>query len=342
MSAASDRPSARWPLVLAFSLVYLSWGTTYLAIKVGVRDLPPGLFGGVRYIVAGMLLLSFLGLRREPLAVPRREWGWLTLSSLFLMVGGNGLINLAETTVDSGVASVLAATTPLWLALLETIWPWGEKLSGRGWLGVFLGLGGVLVLLAPRLDSPARFLQESGPLLVLASAACWAAGSFILRHQRRSSPPLATAAYQMILGGSALSLVGLAAGEGGQLSPEHFTSEAVFAFFYLLIVGSLIGFVAYTWLLARVSATLAGTYAYVNPVVAILVAGLLGREEITGGIIGGMLIILAGVALVRVGGTTGRPEPTQQPLASGPDEEVANRAREPYPTKTLGLGRAPH
>ncbi len=316
MNATTHHP-ARWPLLLAFALVYVSWGTTYLAIKIGVKDLPPALFGGVRYVLAGLLLLAFLVWRRDPLRLPRREWFWVTLSSLFLFVGGNGLINLAEKSVDSGVASILVATTPVWLALLETVWPWGERLTGRGWLGVLLGMGGVLVLLAPRLHEPALFLRDTGPLLVIGSASCWAVGSFILRHQRRSGPPLATASYQMLVGGVALSLIGVVVGEVGQLTPERFTPAAVFAFFYLLIVGSLVGFVAYTWLLSRVSATLAGTYAYVNPAVALLIAALLGNEEITGWILGGMVIILAGVALVRTGGG-----PPKRPTA---EAEIVDR-----------------
>lgn len=309
-SAATGHP-ARWALVLAFALVYVSWGTTYLAIKVGVKDLPPALFGGVRYVLAGLVLFAFLVWRKEALQLPRRDLFWVSVSSLFLFVGGNGLITLAEKTVDSGVASIIVATTPLWLALLETIWPWGERLSIRGWLGVLIGLGGVLVLLTPRLRDPALFLQDMGPLLVIGSAAAWAVGSFILRYQRRAGSPLTAASYQMILGGGSLTLIGLTVGELDQLTPERFTSQAVFSFFYLLVVGSLVGFVAYTWLLARVSATLAGTYAYVNPVVAILVGWLLDGERITGWIIGGMVIILLGVSLVRTGSVRLHPAATE-------------------------------
>jgi drug/metabolite transporter (DMT)-like permease len=269
--------------------------------------------------------------------LPRREWFWVTVSSLFLFVGGNGLINLAQRSVDSGVASVLVATTPLWLALLETAWPWGERLSSRGWLGVFLGLGGVLVLLTPKLREPAQFLQDVGPFLVIGSASCWAVGSFILRYQPRGSPPLTVAAYQMLLGGAMLSLIGVTFGEVQQLTPERFTPQAVGAFFYLLVVGSLVGFVAYTWLLSRVSATLAGTYAYVNPLVAILIGSLLGNEAITVWILGGMVIILAGVALVRSGGLKG------QALDSGESRTETEGRREavaPRASATAVLGLA--
>lgn len=311
--AASSQP-ARWSLIVAFALVYVSWGTTYLAIKVGVKDLPPALFGGVRYVVAGVILFAFLAWRKESLYLTRRDLFWVGVSSLFLFVGGNGLINFAEKTVDSGVASIIVATTPLWLALLETVWPWGERLSVRGWIGVLIGLGGVLVLLTPRLRDPALFLQDLGPLMVIGSASAWAVGSFILRYQRRAGSPLTAAAYQMILGGASLTAIGLAVGECEQLTPDSFTPQAIFAFAYLLVVGSLVGFVAYTWLLARVSATLAGTYAYVNPVVAILVGWLLDGERITGWIIGGMVIILVGVSLVRTGAVRLRPAARESDL----------------------------
>src|SRR5262249_2106858 len=145
-------------------------------------------------------------------------------------------------------------------------------------------------------------LGDAAPLLVLGSAFSWGLGSLLLRHRQRTGSRLTTAALQMLLGGGTLTLIGLVIGETRQLTPEHFTPAAVYAFFHLLIVGSLIGFLSYSWLLQHVSAALAGTYAYVNPLVAILIGRLLGGEEITGWIIGGMVIVLTGVFLVRSGG----------------------------------------
>src|SRR5262245_2797136 len=137
--SSPHRPAAS-AVALAFALLYLSWGTTYLAIKEGVRDLPPALFGGVRVCLAGVLLAAYPALRGEPLRLPRRELLWTGLGGLLLFVGGNGMITAAEKTVPSGVASVLVATTPLLMALLETLWPRGERLSARGWLGLLVGL----------------------------------------------------------------------------------------------------------------------------------------------------------------------------------------------------------
>lgn len=297
------RHPPRWAVPLAFTLVYLAWGTTYLAIKMGVENLPPGLFGGTRVGLAGLVLLAYTACRRESVRLPIRELVWAAVIGNVLFAGGNLLITIAEKHVASNVAAVLVATTPLWMALLETMWPWGERLTGRGWLGVLTGLGGVLLLFAPMLlQDPGQLVQVAGPPLVLCSAFCWAVGSFLLRRQRRRSSHLATAAYQMILGGAGQLVIGLLAGEAGELSRGSFTPGAVYAFFHLLIFGSLIGFVAYTWLLGHVSATQAGTYAYVNPMIAILVGWQLGGEPITAWMLGGMALILSGVALVRTGG----------------------------------------
>src|SRR5262249_25753826 len=155
---------------------------------------------------------------------------WTSVVGGFLFVGGNGLINVGEKYVPSGMASVLGATTPLWIGLLESLWPWGDRMSVRGWAGLVLGLGGVVVLLAPSTDGTAR-LPWFGPLLVLRPSFSWSVGSFALRHRRRKGSHLVGAAYQMILGGGSQTLIGLLLGEASELTPERFTPTAVFAFF---------------------------------------------------------------------------------------------------------------
>jgi drug/metabolite transporter (DMT)-like permease len=292
---------ATWAILLAFSLVYVSWGTTYLAIQRGVRDenLPPALFGGTRVCLAGLILLTYLMLRRQPIGISARDWRGVFVSSLLLFVAGNGLVNLAERTVPSGVTAVLVATTPLWIGMLEMFWPAGDRLTAGGWLGLLVGLSGVLLLLAPHIHDPGDFWQDAGPLLVLGSAASWALGSLIVRHRRLTCSHLSAAAFQMIIGGGSLALVGLALGEWNHL-PETVTPSAAGAFFYLLIVGSLVGFIAFNWLLGHVSAATVGTYAYVNPIVAVAIAWWTG-EEISGWLLAGIGVILTGVALVRSG-----------------------------------------
>src|SRR5438876_8646279 len=201
-NAVSPRPPARWSIVLAFILVYLSWGTTYLAIKKGVEVFPPALFGGSRIVLAGFMLVLYLAVRQQSMRMPWRDFLWTALVGVLLFVGGNGLITVGATFVAWGVASVLVATTPLWMALLEMLWPWGERLSARGWLGLFVGLAGVLLLLAPRLQRPASLFEDAGPLLVLGSSLAWSTGSFILRYRRLRGTHLSVAAYQMLVGGA--------------------------------------------------------------------------------------------------------------------------------------------
>jgi drug/metabolite transporter (DMT)-like permease len=292
----SQAPPARWAIPLAFTLVYLAWGTTYIAMRFGVHQFPPALFGGVRIGLAGLVLLGFLYWRGESLRLSRRDLLWAALLGAIFFMAGNYLVTVGEKYVASGVAAVLVATTPLWTALLETLWPGGEKLRWRGWVGLLVGLGGVALL---KLDHPADRDTDWGSLLVVGSALSWAFGSFLLRRHRQHGSHLLAAAYQMIFGGIGQTLVGLALREPAQLTPESFTPAAVYAFFHLLVFGSLVGFVAYNWLLGHVSTSQASTYAYVNPAVAILVGWLLGDQEIAPSILAGMTVILLGVALVR-------------------------------------------
>jgi drug/metabolite transporter (DMT)-like permease len=323
---------ATWKRVLAFSLLYLSWGTTYFAIRAGVHGekLPPALFGGVRVALAGFILLAFLAWRGEKIRMPGRDFVWVALSGLLLFVGGNGLITFALDNVPSGVTAVLVAATPLWMALMETAWPGGDRLSARGWCGLLTGLGGVLILLWPKSEDASLLFQQAGPLWILGSSLFWALGSLVIRYRRGSNSPIVSAAYQMVVGGMVTTLLGIAIGEVPQLTAERLTLGAAFSFFYLLIVGSLIGFVAFNWLLGHVRATLVGTYAYINPLIAILVGWLLGGEDMTIRILAGVVVILSGVALVRAGGIRVRTSeasgsgrvPSQESLEAGLGEVV--------------------
>jgi drug/metabolite transporter (DMT)-like permease len=325
MNAPADllapRRPALWSLVLAFALVYLSWGTTYLAIKEGVKNqhLPPALFGGVRVFLAGVALLAFLAWRGQGIRLGRGDLLRVAVGGGLLFVAGNGLLTFAERSVPSGEAAVIAATAPLWIGVFSMFWPGGERLAPRGWTGLGLGLAGVLFLMVPQLSTADALFQEGGAFLVLGSACSWGLGSVWIRHCPARSSHWLAAAYQMILGGAGLSLIGVALGEPAQLTAGHFTWAALVPFAYLFVVGSLVGFVAYNWLLRHVSAAHAGTTGYVNPVVAVLVGWLLGNEELTGWVVGGMLIILAGVALVRSGITGGkRPEVGPRPPSPRP------------------------
>jgi drug/metabolite transporter (DMT)-like permease len=221
---------------------------------------------------------------------------WAGVLGCIFFVGGNWLVTIGVKTVPSGVAAILVATTPLWTALLETCSPQGERLNCYGWVGLLVGLAGVILL---KLDQPPDPESTMGAILIIGSALAWAFGSVLLRRHRQKGSHLVGAAWQMILGGGGLCLVGLALGELGQFTPDKFTPQGVYSFFHLLVFGSLVGFVAYNWLLGHVSTAHASTYAYVNPAVALLVGWLLGDHPISVAMVAGMCIILTGVALVR-------------------------------------------
>ncbi len=299
MPSSPPHPSP-WRVTLALGLLYVSWGTTYLATGEGVKTLPPFLFGGTRLLLAGLVLLGFLKLTGRRATMTGRDFGWTWLVAVCMFVGGNGLVNVAQQTVPSGITSVLVATTPLWMALLETACSTGERLTVRGWLGLLLGLAGVVLLTADKLNAHTGTVGV-GYLLVIGSAISWAVGASLQRRRRVAASPLASAAWQMTFGGASLVFLGCCLGQAEGLTAERFTPGAVAAFFYLLVVGSLIGFVAFTWLLGHVSTPLAGSYAYVNPVVALLVGWLIANETLSARVLGGMVVILAGVALVRTG-----------------------------------------
>lgn len=311
MKPPSESPPT-WTLVLAFATIYITWGTTYKPIQWGVRDeqLPPALFGGTRVAMAGLVLLVFQALRGRTLLLHRDEWLGVLVVGWMLFVGGNGLINLAEKWVDSGVAAVLAATTPLWLGLFAMFWPHEDRLTLRGWTGLIIGMLGVLILLGRKLTDLAAFIDDLSPLLVLGSAACWALGSLFVRHLPIRSDRLTRAGYQMLLGGGSLTLLGLSVGERFPAEP---TLAGIAIFVYLLVVGSLMGFLAFNWLLGHVSATRVGTYAYVNPIIAVLI-GWATDEAITASTVSGIATILLGVFLVR--GGEQRAEPNSTPVSS--------------------------
>jgi drug/metabolite transporter (DMT)-like permease len=314
---SGTRPPSTLALVVGFALIYLSWGTTYLPTRLAVHDeqMPPLLFGGIRIFCGGILLLVYQVGRGAGVRLTRGDFGKILAVSGLLFVAGAGLMNAASETVNSGVCAALAATTPLWLGLFAMLWPHGERLTPRGWLGLLIGLGGVLLLLAPKLSSPEEFVKNIGVVLALCSAVSWACGSLVLRHLRSRTPHLTTAAYQMICGGVGLTLVGVLLGEPGRW-PDHLSPRVIQVFLYLLLVGSLVGFVAFNWLLSHVAAAKVGTYAYVNPVIAVLV-GTVAGEEFTGWLAAGICVILLGVFLVRGGE---RPAPLVAAAKSAADE----------------------
>jgi drug/metabolite transporter (DMT)-like permease len=299
-AANPDDSPAPLAIALAFAAVYLSWGTTYLASKIALmyEGYPPALFGGVRLTCAGLILLGLQFARGMPLRVSLRVFGQLLLMSWCLFLTANWLMNWGQSRVPSGVAAVIGASTPLWMGVIGIFWASTERLHPRGWIGLVVGMFGVLTLFLPRLLDQDSAVNTFHPFLIVGSCIFWSIGSLYSRQRSLPLPHLTSAGYQMLLGGGSQIVLGVCLGELHQL-PGHITPRAAGCFLYLLVFGSLVGFVAFNWLLGHVSAAKVGTYAYVNPVIAILVGRVVDDEPLTTWLLAGIAVILAGVYLVR-------------------------------------------
>jgi drug/metabolite transporter (DMT)-like permease len=287
-------------LVAAFAAIYLLWGSTYLFIKFGVETIPPFLMAGARHLLAGSLLFAWLGLRGGMEPMRPAQWAAAAIVGALLLVGGNGSVSWAEQRVPSGLAALLVATVPLWIVLLEWLRP-GLRSSGARpcWgaaLGLLLGFGGVGLLVGP-----SKFNHRVDPLgaavLVLASLS-WAIGSLYSRSHKVPIAPLQAAAMQSLAGGGILFALSAASGEWARLDPAQVSLRSVLSLLYLVLFGSLLGFTAYIWLLRVTTASRVSTYAYVNPVVAVLLGWLFAGEAVTPRMIGATALIVVAVALV--------------------------------------------
>ncbi|HEU4675412.1 MAG TPA: EamA family transporter [Motilibacteraceae bacterium] len=287
-------PAAVW---LALSAVYVIWGSTYLAIRVVVEaDVPPLLAMGGRFLAAGALLAAVVAARSgtSALRVDRRGLGSSLAMGAMLLLGGNGLVAVAEQTVPSGLAALLVATTPLFLVLLQLVT--GSRPRGATWAGVLVGFGGV-ALLALR-GGGISGVQGWGVAVVVAATLSWAIGSFLSGRLALPGDPLVATVWEMLLGGVVLVVVGLVAGEGPALHLAAVPAKAWFAWAYLVTAGSMLGYTAYVWLLGHAPLSLVSTYAYVNPAVAVLLGWAVLAEPVTGIVLVGGALVVAGVALV--------------------------------------------
>ena len=279
---------ARWSVPLALAAVYLIWGSTYLAIRFALEGgFPPFLLGGIRFTLAGVLMFGYLRLRGA--AVPTRaQWGNAAVMGVLLLLLGNGMVNMAEKTVSSGMAAVAVASAPLWMGIFAAMR--GERPTRMEWTGLGVGFLGVLWLNA----GSSLTASPVGLVCLLVASVAWSFGS-IWSRGRDMAPPFMGAAAQMLCGGAAMLVVGLATGERMHAMP---TPGGLAAFAYLVVLGSLMGFTAYIWLLKHVRPALAGSYAYVNPAIAVLLGALLANERFGVGELVAMGVILLGVVAI--------------------------------------------
>jgi drug/metabolite transporter (DMT)-like permease len=317
----------------ALVVVYLVWGSTYLAIRVLVGFAPPLLAMAARFLIAGMLMGAFLVVRHGPgvLRVPPRRAASAGLVGILLLTGGNGAVALAEQTVPSGLTALLVAAVPLWFVCLRLITrdtPRAATIAGTA-----LGFLGIALLALPGTHSAGT--APWGVLVILAGTLSWATGSFVSQRLPMPPHPFVTAMYEMLTAGVVLLAAGIASGEPGHLHPAAVPVRGWVALGYLVVFGSLVAFTAYAFLLGRAPLSLTGTYAYVNPIVAVLLGALILSEPLTVPIVIGGAVVVIGVLLVvsaeRPGSARRVKAPRRRsgevPLAPPPDRRQSLRQR---------------
>ncbi len=290
---------SRGALIAGFATIYLVWGSTYLGIRICVESMPPFLMAGARFLVAGALLLAFLRFRGAAWPT-RRQWGLNAITGTFLLLGGNGLVVWAEQTIPSGVAALIIGVSPLFFVLIEWAWPGGLRPSALTLFAMLIGFAGVAWLAAPWESAATGGLHLAGVIAILVACFLWSFGSIYSRHAKHGADPFVASALQMLGGGAALTLTAVFHGDFAQLNLAAITSRAWVSFAYLIVFGSLIAFSTFVWLMKHSTPARVSTYAYVNPVVAVLLGWLILDEPVTARTLVASAIIVAAVAIITV------------------------------------------
>ena len=291
-----DGAPTRARVLTAFAAIYLIWGSTYLAILFAIETMPPCLMAGARFLTSGLILFAWS--RGRGAAKPeRRHWVATAIIGAALLLGGNGGVVWAEQRVPSGLAALLVATVPVWMVTMD--WARGGGRPGAGvFAGLVLGLTGIGLLVGPGEFAGAAGADTIGALVLVGASLSWAAGSIYSRQASLPSSPLLTTGMEMLAGGALLVLAGVVTGELGRLDVGAISTRSWLSLLYLIVFGALIGFTAYIWLLKVSTPAKVSTYAYVNPVVAIVLGWLILDEVITPVTLVGAAIIVASVFLV--------------------------------------------
>ncbi len=294
----------RWQLVLAFLCIYLVWGSTYLAMKFAVDTIPPFLMGATRFLIAGGILFAWSVWRGQAHVSPM-AWRNAAIVGGLLLLWGNGSVAWAAQRVPSGLMSLLVATVPLWVVLLERIR--GRRPTMWQLVGVLIGLVGVSLLVLPADGSWRNApVDPLGAAVLVVGSLAWTAGSLFSRTAEQASYAPMQSSMQMLCGGAGLLVLGVLVGEPARLSLDTVSTKSALSVLYLIVFGSLVGFSTYMWLLKKASPTAVGTYAYVNPAVAVLLGVTLAGERLPARGVLAMSVIVGGVALVSLAPKPGR------------------------------------
>ena len=295
MAANTHRPT--WKTLLAFAIIYFVWGSTFLAIRIGVQEVPPFLLAAMRFLVAGGVLYGWMIVRGER-SPSLRQWASASLLAILIFVGDYGLVFWAEQRVPSGITAVMMATIPVFMALSEIIFLRTQRLTVRLALALLIGIGGVAVLVSRSLNLGGAPIDAVGAVALIVAAMSWSVASALPRKLPLPPSKVMSSGAQMLVGGVFLALTSAALGEFRNFHPWSVSRGAWLALLYMIVAGSIIAFTAYVWLLHHESPTKVGTYAYVNPVVAVLVGYFLGGETLGLRTILGTLLVLISVVVI--------------------------------------------
>jgi len=312
----NSKPAA-WKVLLAFAIIYFVWGSTFLAIRVGVREVPPFLLAGIRFLIAGLVLYAWMRVKGTP-SPAWREWGGAALLAVLIFVCDYGLLFWAEKRVPSGIAAVMLAMIPVFMALSEIVILRTQQLTVRLAIALLVGIGGVAVLVSRSASFGDAPIDTLGACALLVAAISWSIAASLSRRLPLPSAKAMSSGAQMFAGGVLLMGTAFALGEFRGFHMQAVSTKAWLALAYLIVAGSIIGFTAYVWLIHHESPTKVGTYAYVNPVVAVLVGYFLGGEPLGPRTVVGTALVLVSVIVITTAKkkTSEETQPLQRPSMS--------------------------
>jgi len=299
--------ASRAQIIAAFASIYIVWGSTYLAIRYAIETIPPFIMGGIRFLISGAMLYAWARYRGAPKPT-RLHWRNAVIAGAFLLLGGNGAVVWAEQFVPSGLTALLVSILPFWLVIIEWVRPPRQRPSAVILVGLVLGFIGIIVLVGPGNIGGHGDIRPLGALVLILGSLSWAIGSFWSRDANLPSSGLLTTGMEMLGGGALLLLVGVLSGELSRLDVGQVSRESAIGLAYLITFGSLLGFTSYIWLLDKVSPARLGTYAYVNPIIAVLLGWAFAGERLSIRTAVAAAIVICAVALI----TTARSTTTAQ------------------------------
>jgi drug/metabolite transporter (DMT)-like permease len=289
--------ASRAQIIAAFASIYLVWGSTYLAIRYAIETIPPFTMGGVRFLVSGVMLYVWARYRGAPRPT-RLNWRNAAIAGAFLLLGGNGAVVWAEQFVPSGLTALLVSILPFWLVIIEWVRPPRRRPSGLVLVGLVLGFVGIIVLIGPGNLGGDGDVPLLGALVLILGSLSWAIGSFWSRDAELPKSGLLTTGMEMLAGGALLFIAGVVSGELSGFDIHRVSRDSAIGLLYLITFGSLIGFTSYIWLLDKVSPAILGTYAYVNPIVAVLLGWAIAGEALSIRTGVAAAIVICAVALI--------------------------------------------